>query len=90
MSAGEGSANRIYKTEDGGTAWTLQAQAGPDPRNFWDSFAFWTPRRGILMDDSVDGRFPVHRTTDGTHWKDIGDRLPPAQPGEGAFAASGT
>ena len=90
MSAGEGSANRIYKTEDGGKTWTLQAQAGPDPRNFWDCFAFWTPRRGILMDDSVDGRFPVRRTTDGTHWTDIGDRLPPAQPGEGAFAASGT
>ena len=29
-------------------------------------------------------------TTDGTTWKDIGDRLPPALPGEAAFAASGT
>jgi photosystem II stability/assembly factor-like uncharacterized protein len=29
-------------------------------------------------------------TTDGGTWSDIGGRLPPAQPGEGAFAASGT
>ena len=89
MSAGSGTDSRIYKTEDGGDSWTLQAQ-NTDPNGFWDCFAFWTPRRGILMDDSVNGRFPVLRTTDGRHWNDIGNRLPPAQPGEGGFAASGT
>src|SRR5689334_12245677 len=41
MSAGSGTDNRIYKTEDGGESWTLQAQAA-DPRDFWDCFAFWT------------------------------------------------
>src|SRR5205823_12352136 len=54
LSAGEGEANRIYKTEDAGATWTLQAQA-TDPRDFWDCFAFWTPSRAILMDDSYDG-----------------------------------
>jgi photosystem II stability/assembly factor-like uncharacterized protein len=38
----------------------------------------------------VNGSFPVIRTTDGLTWEVIGDRLPPARPGEGAFAASGT
>jgi photosystem II stability/assembly factor-like uncharacterized protein len=38
----------------------------------------------------VNGRFPVVRTADGRTWRDFGDRLPPAQTGEGAFAASGT
>ena len=89
LSIGSGTDSRIYKTEDGGDTWTMQAQ-NTDPNGFWDCFAFWTPRRAILMADSVDGRFPIHRTTDGTHWQDIGDRLPPAQPGESAFAASGT
>jgi photosystem II stability/assembly factor-like uncharacterized protein len=32
----------------------------------------------------------VIRTLDGQTWTDIGDRLPPAQDGEAAFAASGT
>lgn len=91
LSSGEGSANRIYKTQDGGATWSLQFQAGPDPRNFYDCFDFWTPRRGITFADAVDGRFPAIRTTNGRTWKDIGDRLPAAQPGgEAAFAASGT
>jgi photosystem II stability/assembly factor-like uncharacterized protein len=89
LSAGVGTDSRIYKTEDGGASWTLQFQ-NQDPNGFYDCFAFWTPRRGITMADSVNGRFPVLCTTDGRTWRDIGDRLPPAQPGEGAFAASGT
>jgi hypothetical protein len=90
LSAGEGSDNRIYKTKDGGATWTLQFQAGPDPRNFYDCFDFWSPDRGITFADSKDGRFPVIRTKNGKTWEDIGDRLPPAQPGEAGFAASGT
>src|SRR5260370_28841954 len=42
------------------------------------------------MGAGVTGRFPVLRTRDGETWKDIGDNLPAAQAGEGAFAASGT
>jgi photosystem II stability/assembly factor-like uncharacterized protein len=90
LSAGQGSDSRIYKTEDGGKTWKLQFQAPADPDYFYDCFAFWTPTRGLTMGDGVKGRFPVLRTHDGKTWKDIGNNLPAAQAGEGAFAASGT
>ena len=89
MAAGSGEASRIYKTEDGGATWSLQFQ-NHDPDAFYDCFAFWSPKHGLTMSDAVSGRFPVIRTTDGTTWQDIGDRLPAAQTGEAAFAASGT
>jgi len=89
LSAGVGTDSRIYKTEDGGATWTLQFQ-NEDPNGFYDCFAFWTQKRGVTMADAIDGRFPIVRTLDGTTWQDIGDALPPAQPGEAAFAASGT
>jgi photosystem II stability/assembly factor-like uncharacterized protein len=90
LAAGVGSDSRIYKTEDGGATWELQIQ-NPDANGFWDCFAFWTPRKGLTMADSVNDRFPVIRTLDGETWQDIGDRLPPPLPGgEYAFAASGT
>jgi hypothetical protein len=57
---------------------------------FYDCFAFWTPRRGIVHSDSVNGVFPDLRTTDGTTWQDISGNLPPALPGEFSFASSGT
>jgi photosystem II stability/assembly factor-like uncharacterized protein len=38
----------------------------------------------------VNGVFPTLRTTDGTTWQDISGNMPPALPGEGSFAASGT
>ena len=78
LSAGVGTDSRIYKTEDGGDTWTLQFQ-NQDPNGFYDCFAFFTPRRGITMADSVDGRFPVIRTTDGRTWKDIGNNLRPGR-----------
>ena len=90
MSAGEGPDNRIYKTEDGGENWTIQFQAGADPRFFYDCFDFWSPNRGITFADGIEGRFPVIRTENGKTWQDIGNRLPPARPGEAGFAASGT
>jgi photosystem II stability/assembly factor-like uncharacterized protein len=89
MSSGSGTASRIYKTEDGGVSWSLQFQ-NQDPDAFYDCFAFWSPTHGITMSDAVNGRFPVIRTLDGVTWQDIGDRLPVAQSGEAAFAASGT
>ena len=80
---------RIYKTEDGAVTWTLQFQ-NQLPGAFYDCFAFWTPGRGIAQSDSVNGVFPTLRTTDGTTWQDISGNMPPALPGEGSFAASGT
>jgi len=89
LSIGNGTASRIYRTNDGGATWTLQFQ-NQNPEAFYDCFAFWTPERGIAQSDSVNGRFPVIRTTDGSSWLDIGDNLPPALPGESSFASSGT
>jgi photosystem II stability/assembly factor-like uncharacterized protein len=89
LSAGVDADSRIYKTEDGGQTWSLQFQH-QNPNASYDCFAFWTPKRGITMADSVNGRFPVIRTTDGETWEDIGDHLPTPQDGEAAFAASGT
>jgi photosystem II stability/assembly factor-like uncharacterized protein len=89
LSIGTGADSRIYKTTDGGETWTLQFQ-NQNADAFYDCFAFWTPRRGIAQSDSVNGRFPVIRTTDGETWQDIGDNLPAALPGETSFASSGT
>jgi photosystem II stability/assembly factor-like uncharacterized protein len=89
LSIGTGTDSRIYKTRDGGATWTMQFQ-NQDPDAFYDCFAFWTPRRGLAQSDSVNGRFPVVRTTDGQTWQDIGDNLPAALPGEFSFASSGT
>jgi photosystem II stability/assembly factor-like uncharacterized protein len=89
LSIGGGTDSRIYKTDDGGATWTMQFQ-NQNVDAFYDCFAFWTPKRGIAQSDSVAGRFPVIRTTDGTTWQDIGDNLPPSPAGEFSFASSGT
>lgn len=89
LAAGEGSASRIYKTEDGGSTWSLQFW-NSDPKAFFDCFAFWSPRQGLAFSDAVSGRFPLRLTGDGATWQDVGRRLPPAGENEGGFAASGT
>jgi photosystem II stability/assembly factor-like uncharacterized protein len=89
LAAGEGDRSRIYRTTDGGETWALLFQ-NRDPKRFCDCFAFLGPSRAVTMADSIDGRFPVIATADGETWTEIGDRLPPALPGEAAFAASGT
>jgi photosystem II stability/assembly factor-like uncharacterized protein len=91
LSIGPGAASHIYKTSDGGERWELQF-ANTDPKVFLDAMAFWDPERGLAFSDSVDGQFVLLRTVNGGRaWERIAaDRLPPALPGEGAFAASGT
>ena len=90
LSIGNGEASRIYKTTDAGRNWTLQL-ANKDPKVFLDAMAFWTRDRGVAYSDSIDGRFVIFTTTDGRTWNRVpDDRLPPALPGEGAYAASGT
>jgi photosystem II stability/assembly factor-like uncharacterized protein len=89
LSAGPGRDSRIYKTDDGGRTWSLQFQ-NQDPQAFYDCIAFWTPRNGLAVSDSVNGRFPAMHTTNGQTWQEVGTSLPLAQPGEAAFASSGT
>jgi photosystem II stability/assembly factor-like uncharacterized protein len=91
LAAGPGSRSRVYKTTDGGRSWQIQFR-NADSSAFYDCFAFWDARRGIAFSDAVTGRFLIRVTQDGgEHWGLVAaDALPPAQPGEGAFAASGT
>jgi photosystem II stability/assembly factor-like uncharacterized protein len=89
LSIGPGPESRIYKTADGGQNWALQFQ-NQDPKAFYDCFDFWAPDRGITFSDGAGGRFPAIQTNDGRTWHNISKKLPPAQTGEGSFAASGT
>lgn len=91
MSAGSGSDSRIFRTDDGGGSWRLQYTAD-HPDAFLDCMDFWTPERGLVYGDAVDGVLFVLSTSDGgSTWARIpAERLPPALDGEGGFAASGT
>jgi photosystem II stability/assembly factor-like uncharacterized protein len=91
LSAGPGDASRIYKTTDGGKSWVMQFKCA-DPAAFFDAVAFWDEKHGIALGDPVGGRFQLIVTADGgASWKPLPAKtLPPALPGEGAFAASGT
>ncbi|GIV59351.1 hypothetical protein GQ464_006840 [Rhodocaloribacter litoris] len=90
LSAGPGAASRIYKTTDGGTSWTRQF-TNPEPDGFFDCFDFWDETHGLAFSDSIEGQLYLLITEDGTTWRRLPpETLPPALPGEGAFAASGT
>ena len=88
LSIAAGETSRVYKTTDGGAHWTLSLQ-NPDAKGFFDEMAFWDATHGILVGDQVDGQMVVMSTEDGGKtWQR--QKMPPALPGEGAFAASGT
>ncbi|HEX9166433.1 MAG TPA: hypothetical protein VF862_11030 [Gemmatimonadales bacterium] len=91
LSIGNGPASRIYRTTNGGQSWTTQFVA-TDKRVFLDCFGFWNPRRALVTSDTFDERFLVLRTEDGgDRWQPLpAERFPPARPGEGMYAASGT
>jgi photosystem II stability/assembly factor-like uncharacterized protein len=91
MSAGPGDQSRIYRTDDGGAAWTLQYVAD-DPDAFLDCIDFWSVDRGLAYGDAIDAAPFILETSDGgVTWSRVpADALPPALDGEGGFAASGT
>src|SRR4051794_3843053 len=91
LSIGKGEQSRIYKTRDAGVTWTLQF-TNQEPEGFFDAMAFWDDSRGLVMGDSIGGRFDILRTNDGGHtWARIPAKsLPAALGNEGAFAGSGT
>jgi photosystem II stability/assembly factor-like uncharacterized protein len=90
LSIGPGEQSRIYKTTNGGRSWIRQF-TNKDPKAFYDCFAFWDSKHGIAMSDSVNGKFPLLITSDGSTWTPLApEQMPAALPSEGAFAASGT
>jgi photosystem II stability/assembly factor-like uncharacterized protein len=86
-----GDSSRIYRTTDGGRSWSLRWSASRKG-TFLDAIRFWDARHGIAMSDPVGGRFLLLTTEDGgASWQEVPpERIPPALPGEGAFAASGS
>lgn len=91
LSIGPGPASRISKTTDAGASWTLQF-TNEDPKAFLDAMAFWDDAHGLVMGDSIDGKFDILITRDGGKtWSRIApDKMPAALSNEGAFAGSGT
>jgi photosystem II stability/assembly factor-like uncharacterized protein len=91
LSIGNGPASEIYKTADSGETWSLQFK-NEDEKAFLDAMSFWDAKHGIVFGDSVDKQFYILTTADGgSTWSRVPSaNLPPAQPNEGAFAASGT
>ena len=91
LSIGPGGDSRIYVTSDAGQHWTL-AFVNDDPNAFYDCMTFFDKRRGLALSDPPDGvKFRIISTSDGGqswHVVDPGG-MPPALPGEFAFAASG-
>lgn len=96
LSIGNGAASRIYRTGDRGRSWQATF-VNDEPDAFFDCLSLWPADaggavRGLAFSDSVEGTFVVIETVDGGRtWSRVPpDALPPAQSGEGGFAASGT
>jgi photosystem II stability/assembly factor-like uncharacterized protein len=89
LSIGEGTDSRIYRTSDGGQTWSL-VFLNDEPAAFYDCMAWFDKHRGLALSDPVNGRFRILATSDGGQtWGVVDTQMPPALPGEFAFAASG-
>ncbi len=89
LSIGPGEESRVYVTSNGGQSWTL-AFVNDDPNAFYDCMAFFDRHRGLALSDPVQGRFRILATSNGGQsWRVLDTEMPPALPGEFAFAASG-
>lgn len=93
MSAGpaEKGQARLYKTTDGGQTWSLQYQT-QQTGVFFDGMDFWDNDHGIVFSDPVNNKWFILTTEDGGKtWQPVPESaLPVMQPGEAAFAASGS
>ena len=80
---------RVYVTSDGGQHWALTF-VNDHPDAFYDCMAFFDRKHGLAVSDPVNGRFRIIVTSDGgLTWDLATGEMPPALPGEFAFAASG-
>jgi photosystem II stability/assembly factor-like uncharacterized protein len=91
MSAGPGASSMIFLFHADSLKWT-EAYVMSHPKGFLNSIALWDDgSNGLAFGDSFEGELFVLKTMDaGRSWKRIDPaNLPPAQKGEGGFAASG-
>jgi photosystem II stability/assembly factor-like uncharacterized protein len=89
LAIGPGAGSRIYRTTNAGRTWSL-AFLNDEPTAFYDCMAWFDKHRGLALSDPVNGRFRILRTSDGGRsWQVVDADMPPALPGEFAFAASG-
>jgi photosystem II stability/assembly factor-like uncharacterized protein len=58
-------AGGIWKTTDGGAAWTKQTTAAFSATSFPDFVYFWDANNGITVGDPAGGYFEVYTTNDG-------------------------
>jgi photosystem II stability/assembly factor-like uncharacterized protein len=60
----------VYKTTNGGAAWTRQTTATfSNSASFPDAIYFWDANTGMVMGDPINGDFEIYTTTDGgTTW----------------------
>ena len=90
MSAGD--VDRLYRTEDGGTSWTVVYEHA-NPVAFFDGMSFdQTGKHGWLMGDPINGKIHLLTTADaGKTWRQLPSASSPSVAGGvAAFAASGT
>ncbi|MDP5131273.1 MAG: hypothetical protein NWQ54_10330 [Paraglaciecola sp.] len=89
MSAGEGAASRVYRSDSTLANWQLQAQ-GMAPETFYDCLHFSSMQQAWLYGDSdKTGLFILATQDGGATWQR--QSLPfAAQADEGGFASSGT
>jgi photosystem II stability/assembly factor-like uncharacterized protein len=91
LSIGPGPDSRIYKTTDAGKTWAEHFR-NSDKNAFYDAIAFWDESHGLALSDPVNGHYRILTTDDGGKTWTVKPTtgMPPANPNEGAFAASGT
>jgi photosystem II stability/assembly factor-like uncharacterized protein len=91
LTIGNGPDSRVFRTSDGGASWQVTF-TNDNATAFYDCLAFFNPRDGLALSDPVDGRFRLIATHDGGRTWALVDPagMPPAQPNEAGFAASGT
>lgn len=80
----------LYKTGNSGSMELVYQETGDSV--FYDAMRFWNNREGLAIGDSQNGCLSMIITRDGgSTWTKVPcNVLPPAQKGEGAFAASNT
>ncbi len=91
MSAGEGKASKIYRTENGGKSWVC-THTNTYEKGFYNGFDFWDKKNGVMISDPIDDKLYLLKTSDGGKtWNRIETaQLPEVSAKEYGFAASGT